>query len=96
MAFASKGLHDAARAAARRTAEALWRASDGGRLTVVTDASPCAGTLGETVADVLREAGREVRMLDFPAFWAREVLPGLEETPSPSGNRRSSIPPAPC
>ena len=85
MAFASKGFPEAARAAAARTAEALWRASDGGRLAVVTDASPCAGTLGELVAEVLRESGRAVRALDFPAFWAREVLPGLGETPRRKG-----------
>jgi D-lactate dehydrogenase len=85
MAFASKGLHDAAQAAARRTAEALWSASDGGRLTVVTDASPCAGTLTDAVAEILREDRRVVRMLDFPAFWAREVLPGREATPRRAG-----------
>ena len=50
MAFASKGYSGAARAAARRTAEALWRATSGGRLLVVTDASPCAGTLADAVA----------------------------------------------
>src|SRR5512147_956582 len=79
MAFASKGYPDAARAAADRTAEALWRASDGGRLAVVTDASPCAGTLGDLVAAALRERGRELRMLDFPTFWAREVLPAVAD-----------------
>jgi D-lactate dehydrogenase len=85
MAFASKGYPDAARAAAARTAAALWRASDGGRLAVVTDASPCAGTLGELVAEALRESGRALRCFDFPAFWAREVLPGLGETPRRAG-----------
>jgi D-lactate dehydrogenase len=85
MAFASKGLFEAARVSARRTAEALWKASDGGRLTVVTDASPCAGTLGESVAEALRDKGREVRMLDFPVFWAEDVLPPLDETPRRPG-----------
>ena len=85
MAFASKGYPDAARAAARRTAEALWRASSGGRLPVVTDASPCAGTLSDLVAEALKESGREVRMLDFPSFWAREVLPGLGDAPRRKG-----------
>jgi D-lactate dehydrogenase len=85
MAFASKGYPHAARAAARKTAEALWRASSGGRLPVVTDASPCAGTLAELVTAILKEAGREVRMLDFPSFWAREVLPGLEDPPRRKG-----------
>ena len=81
MAFASKGYSAAARRAARSTAEALWRATSGGRLAVVTDASPCAGALAEAVAEILRETRREIRMLDFPAFWAREVLPSLAETP---------------
>jgi D-lactate dehydrogenase len=85
MAFASKGYPDAARAAARKTAEALWRASSGGRLPVVTDASPCAGSLADLVAEILKETGREVRMLDFPAFWAREVLPGVTEPPRRKG-----------
>jgi D-lactate dehydrogenase len=85
MAFASKGYPDAARAAAGRTAEALWRASSGGRLPVVTDASPCAGTLADLVAEALKESGREVRMLDFPSFWAREVLPGLGDAPRRKG-----------
>ncbi len=81
MAFASKGYPGAARAAARKTAEALWRASSGGRLPVVTDASPCAGTLADLVKAILAETGREVRMLDFPSFWAREVLPGVADPP---------------
>jgi D-lactate dehydrogenase len=85
MAFASKGYPEAARAAARKTAEALWRASSGGRLAVVTDASPCAGTLGELVGEMLKEAGRQVRMLDFPSFWAREVLPGVTDPPRRRG-----------
>jgi D-lactate dehydrogenase len=85
MAFASKGYPEAARAAARRTAEALWRASEGGRLSVVTDASPCAGTLAEAAAEILHESGRRLRMLDFPAFWAREVLPGIGDPPRRKG-----------
>jgi D-lactate dehydrogenase len=85
MTFSSKGYPEAARLAARRTAEALWRASDDGGLAVVTDASPCAGTLGDLVAAALREQGRTLRMLDFPTFWAREVLPRAGETPRRRG-----------
>ncbi|HEX9188362.1 MAG TPA: FAD-binding and (Fe-S)-binding domain-containing protein [Vicinamibacteria bacterium] len=85
MAFASKGYPAAARAAARKTAEALWRASSGGRLPVVTDASPCAGTLDDLVAQILKETRRAVRMLDFPGFWAREVLPGVADPPRRKG-----------
>src|SRR4029078_6606428 len=42
---------------------------------VVTDASPCAGTLRAAIADEPRF--ERLRVLDFPAFWAREALPGL-------------------
>ena len=85
MMFSSKGLVDAAEKAAAKTAEALWRASDGGRLAVVTDASPCAGTLADHVAELLRAQGRSLTMLDFTSFWAREVLPGLDGTPKRAG-----------
>jgi D-lactate dehydrogenase len=85
MAFASKGFPDAAQSAAARTAEALWRATDGGRLAVVTDASPCAGTLADAVAARLQEQGRSLRMLDFPAFWAGDVLPACPSPPKRKG-----------
>jgi D-lactate dehydrogenase len=85
MAFASKGFPEAARVAAARTAEALWRASEGGALAVVTDASPCAGTLSDLVASHLRESGRALRLFDFPAFWAREVLPSVDDPPRRRG-----------
>jgi D-lactate dehydrogenase len=71
MPFASKGHPEAARVAASRTFEALWRASDRGRLPVVTDASPCAGTLQEHART---ERDRPLRVLDFPAFWAGQGL----------------------
>jgi D-lactate dehydrogenase len=85
MAFSSKGYPEAARRAAALTAEALWRTSDGGSLAVVTDASPCAGTLGELVGEALRERGRAVRTFDFPSFWADQVLPGLGQPPRRRG-----------
>ncbi len=85
MAFASKGLDEAARTAARRTAEALWRATSGGRLPVVTDASPCAATLANEVREVLRASGRELVSYDFAAFWAREVLPSVAAPPRRAG-----------
>ena len=44
---------------------------------MVTDASPCAGTLREATARLLA-SGRVLRVFDFPVFWSREVLPGLE------------------
>jgi D-lactate dehydrogenase len=80
MPFASKYFSEAARDAAARTAEALWAASREGMDPVVTDASPCAGTLQELGGAHLAATGRRLRMLDFPAFWSAAVLPSR---PSP-------------
>jgi D-lactate dehydrogenase len=77
MPFSSKAFPEAAARCASASAEALWTASAEGRYSVVTDASPCAGTLSELAAAHLRQTGRTVRMHDFSTFWAREVLPGL-------------------
>ena len=74
MPFASKYFTEAAHDAAARSAEALWSASREGADPVVTDASPCAGTLQELALAHLAASGRKLRVLDFPAFWAAEVL----------------------
>src|SRR5256885_12978486 len=78
MPFASKAYPEAAARCASRTAEALWTASGEGRDTVVTDASPCAGTLHELALAHLRQSGRALRVRDFSPFWAAEVLPRLD------------------
>jgi D-lactate dehydrogenase len=78
MPFSSKGHAAAAERAASDTAQALWAVTREGRDPVLTDASPCAATLAERAAEQQRTSGRSLRVLDFPAFWAREVLPGLE------------------
>jgi D-lactate dehydrogenase len=85
MPFASRGFPEAARTAAAKTAEALWRSSREGRDLVVTDASPCAGTLQELAVGFLKESGRQLCVLDFPTFWAREVLPGRPALPRRGG-----------
>jgi D-lactate dehydrogenase len=85
MPFASKAFAPAARRAASRTAEALWTASAGGRDTVVTDASPCAGTLQDLAVGPLAREGRPLRVLDFASFWASEVLPLLGDPPRRPG-----------
>ena len=74
MPFASKYFSEAARDAAAGAAESLWAATREGADPVVTDASPCAGTLQDLAAAHLAATGRRLRMLDFPAFWAAEVL----------------------
>jgi len=78
MPFASKAFPEAAARCASSAAEALWTASREGRHTVVTDASPCAGTLSELATVHLRQTGRTLRIKDFSTFWARDVLPRLD------------------
>jgi D-lactate dehydrogenase len=85
MPFASKAFAPAARRAAARAGEALWAASRGGRDTVVTDASPCAGTLQDLAVGPLARDGCPMRVLDFPSFWAAEVLPTLADPPRRPG-----------
>jgi D-lactate dehydrogenase len=85
MPFASKAFGPAARRAAARAAEALWTASAKGRDTVVTDASPCAGTLQDLGVGPLARDGRAMRILDFPSFWASEVLPTMSDPPRRAG-----------
>jgi len=79
MPFASKGFEEAAERAAIATLEALWRATREGLDPVVTDTSPCGGTLHEA-RRLLGERGPRLRIMDFPSFWAREVLPDLGTT----------------
>jgi D-lactate dehydrogenase len=84
MPFGSKAFHEAAAAAGGAAMEALWRASGEGAWPVVTDASPCAGTL-QDLAAALAAQGRTLRVFDFAAFWAREVLPTLDQAPRRRG-----------
>jgi D-lactate dehydrogenase len=81
MPFSSKSYTDAAKDVGRRTADALWEASAEGRDPVVTDASPCAGTLEDVTRILYEEKGRRLRTYDFPAFWAAEVLERLPAPP---------------
>lgn len=74
MPFSSKAFPEAAREAGEAAARAIWEASEEGRWPVLTDASPCAASLGEHLA---RVSGGRGQVEDFVAFWARRVLPGL-------------------
>jgi D-lactate dehydrogenase len=75
--WSSKGFQRGQDHMARKTAAALWRWSDGGRLPVVIDASSCAQGLLEDVAPRLDEAERErfaqIEVLDAIA-WAHDHL----------------------
>ena len=76
----SKGYGDGAALMARRTAEALVRWSDGGRLPVVMDASSCTlglRGLGPSLPPDLRERFAAVTVLDSLDYAADVLLPWL-------------------
>ncbi|MEV7323956.1 FAD-binding and (Fe-S)-binding domain-containing protein [Streptomyces sp. NPDC093970] len=78
----SKGYTDGHRTMATRTLEALWKASDQGRLPVVCDASSCTHGL-EQLPDTLPESDRAryaaLRFVDSVVFTAEHLLPALPE-----------------
>jgi D-lactate dehydrogenase len=80
--WSSKGYRGGQDHMAGKTAAALWRWSDGGRLPVVIDASSCAQGLIEDVGPRLREAERErfeqIEILDSIAWVHDRLLGGLQ------------------
>ncbi len=81
--FSSKGYDPAHAFAANRAIERMWTWSDGGRLPVVVDASPCAYGLlhaGDALTDENRERQSKLRILDAVAFAHDELLPRLTVT----------------
>jgi D-lactate dehydrogenase len=78
----SKGYTAGHRTMAARTLEALWEASDHGRVPVVCDASSCTHGL-EQLPDALPESDRArfdaLRFVDSVAFTAERLLPALPE-----------------
>jgi D-lactate dehydrogenase len=82
--FHSKGYHDTLKSAAGRMTDFLYEATDGGRLPVITDTSPCAGELREYDKYLTGEALRRwqaLRLFDYCSFLAREVLPSRPAWP---------------
>ncbi len=81
--FSSKGYVEAHRLMANRTIESLWRWSDGGRLPVVVDTSPCTYGL-RACRDALNKENRtrfdSLTLLDSVEFAARTLLPALRVT----------------
>jgi D-lactate dehydrogenase len=79
--FSSKGYVEAHRLAVNRTVESLWRWSDGGRLPVVLDTSPCTYGL-RTCRDALDAENKrrfdELTVVDSVEFAARTLLPALQ------------------
>ena len=80
--WSSKGYREGHELMARRVAESLWRWSDGGVLSVVTDASSCALGLLEDVAPQLdgqvRERFGQVEVIDSIAWAHDRLLPALD------------------
>jgi len=80
--WSSKGYRRGHSAMARRTAEALWRWSDGGALPVVTDASSCAHGLLADVAGELDDDARArfetVEVVDSIAWVHDKLLERLQ------------------
>lgn len=78
----SKGYTAGHRTMATRTLEALWEASDQGRLPVVCDAASCTHGL-EQLPGALPESDRprfaSLRFVDSVAFTAQHLLPALPE-----------------
>jgi len=81
--FSSKGYADAHAAAVNEAIGRMWGWSDGGRLPVVVDTSPCTyGLLHSRDALTLenRERIDQLRILDSVAFAHDDVLPQLRVT----------------
>jgi len=78
--FSSKGYVDAHRIAVNRTVARLWRWSDGGRLPIVLDTSPCAHGL-QGCREALDRENRTrfdaLTILDSVEFASRTLLPAL-------------------
>jgi D-lactate dehydrogenase len=78
----SKGYHDANVEAANRTAESLWRWSDGGALPIVSDASSCSLGLAREIVPYLTPENRErhakLEILDSIAWVHDRLLPRLD------------------
>lgn len=76
--WSSKGVHDGYEAMRRRVLPVIDRATDGGRLPVVCDASSCTEGFRHLLAD---DPDLHVEVIDAVAFVAQRVLPVLREHP---------------
>ncbi|MDX6728180.1 MAG: D-lactate dehydrogenase [Baekduia sp.] len=81
--WASKGYQDGHAVMAAKTAGALWRWTDGGRLPVVSDATSCTHGLLQDIAgalpdDAARERLRRIEILDSIAWAHDRLLPVLD------------------
>jgi D-lactate dehydrogenase len=78
--FSSKGYVRAHRTAVNRTIERFWTWSDGGRLPIVVDTSPCSHGLRSCRDELTRENQTRfdaLAIVDSVEFAARTLLPAL-------------------
>ena len=73
----SKGMHDGYAAMVERTIGALWRASDGGRLPIVSDNSSCSEGIVLALEKAIEHHPEysSLRILDAVDFTAEHLLP---------------------
>jgi len=71
MPFSSKGLNDSAAVAVRRLEDVLWQASEGGRLPVLCDTSPCTARMQE-------QFEKQLKIYEPVGFIRAFLLPELE------------------
>jgi D-lactate dehydrogenase len=79
--FSSKGFHDAHQFMADGIADALWRWSDEGRLSIVIDAASCTLGIAEDVVRYLdpeRKARHEKLKIYDSIEWCHELLGALQ------------------
>jgi D-lactate dehydrogenase len=79
--FSSKGFEKAHSIAANRAIERFWAWSDGGRLPIVVDTSPCTYGLLTCRADLApanQEKFDRLRILDSIEFVCDQLLPALK------------------
>ncbi|MCB1773901.1 MAG: FAD-binding oxidoreductase [Gammaproteobacteria bacterium] len=72
MPFKSKGFTDSAASAARRLQDSLWQASEGGRLPVLCDTSPCTARMQE-------QFDRQLKIYEPVGFIRHCLLPQMEQ-----------------
>ncbi|MGB1109253.1 MAG: FAD-binding and (Fe-S)-binding domain-containing protein [Gammaproteobacteria bacterium] len=71
MPFASKGLKDAADSASNRLEQALWQASEEGKLPILCDTSPCT-------ARMIEQFEKPMRIQETVGFIREHILPALK------------------
>jgi len=79
--FSSKGFLAATKTMTAKLIQALWEASEEGRLPIMCDTSPCSGQImraGEYLKEPELSLWRKMKFLDMATFFVRYALPDIE------------------